>query len=389
MDNIKFQVTETQKYITELRRYFRMHPEIGGEEYETQQKIIAELKTLGLEPQMVAGTGVVAEIKGKAPGKTVALRCDIDALPIQDEIEHAYRSRNQGRCHACGHDAHMAMVLGAAKVLSSLELSGNVRLLFQPSEERFPGGAEAMVEAGVMSGVSAVIGAHVWQPFSTGTVGVSFGKTTASPDEFTLTIQGKGGHGSMPQQAIDPIFVGAQIVVALKAIVGTSINPLEQAVVSLGAFRAGEVFNIIPDTAVIKGTVRTFDHNVRMTIFDKIEQITSGICQAYGASFEFEKLLGYPPVINDPDVARLVYETAGEVLGEKGVFEMEPVMVGEDFSYFAQQAPGAFIFIGVGNPDKGLVYPHHHPKFDIDEDAIVTGMEVLVRTISKLLTRGE
>jgi len=387
MDNIKRLVAENQEYITKLRRHFRMYPEIGGEEYETQQKIATELKALGLEPQMVAGTGVVAEIKGKVPGKTIALRCDIDALPIDDETDHIYRSQNQGRCHACGHDAHMAMALGAAKVLSSLELTGNVRLLFQPSEERFPGGAEAMAKAGVMNGVFAVIGAHVWQPFTSGTIGISFGRTTASPDEFTLTIQGKGGHGSMPHQAIDPILVGAQIVVALKAIVGTSINPLEQAVVSLGAFRAGEVFNIIPDTAVIKGTVRTFEADVRMNVFDKIEQIASGICQAYGASFELVKLLGYPPVINDPGVARLAYEAAGEVLGEQGVFEMDPVMVGEDFSYFAEKAPGAFIFIGVGNSSKGLVYPHHHPRFDIDEAALAPGVEVLVRTISKLLRK--
>lgn len=384
MEHIKALAAQNKDYIIALRRHFRMYPEIGGEEFETQRKIVAELEALGLEPQIVAGTGVVAEIKGKTPGKTIALRCDIDALPIDDEIESAYRSQNQGVCHACGHDAHMAMALGAAKVLSSHELPGNVKLIFQPSEERFPGGAEAMVKAGVMDGVDAVIGAHVWQPFQAGTIGVSFGRTTASPDEFTLTIQGKGGHGSMPQQAIDPIFVGAQIAVALKAIVGNSVNPLEQAVVSLGAFKAGEVFNIIPDTAVLKGTVRTFENNVRMHVFDRIEQIASGICKAYGASFTLEKLLGYPPVINDPGVARLAFAATREVLGENGAFEMEPVMVGEDFSYFAQQAPGAFLFIGIGNPAKGVIYPHHHPKFDMDEDALVPGTEVMVRTICKL-----
>lgn len=387
MDKMADMTAPDYDYIIGLRRYFRMHPEIGGEEHQTQQKIMTELCAMGLEPRMAAGTGVIADIKGGLPGKTVALRCDIDALPIQDESDQPYRSRLEGKCHACGHDAHMAMVLGAARALAAqaLMLPGNVRLIFQPSEERFPGGAEAMIRDGAMQGVDTVLGAHVWQPFGAGTIGISFGRAMASPDEYTITIQGKGGHGSMPHQTVDPILVGAQIVIALKSVVGTHVDPLEQAVVSLGMFKAGEVFNIIPDTAVLKGTVRSFDQKVRIAIFNTIEQIVGGICQAAGASYVLEKFLGYPPVINDCRVAQTAFEAARETLGESGVFEMGPVMAGEDFSYYLQQAPGAFIFIGVGNPDKGIVYPHHHPRFDMDEAALGPGTAVIVKTVVKLL----
>ncbi|MCX7781346.1 MAG: amidohydrolase [Negativicutes bacterium] len=387
MNWIKQTVQQNQDYVIALRRHFRMNPETGGEEFRTQEKILAELKSLGIEARKAAGTGVIAEIRGARPGKTVAIRADIDALPIQDEIEQPYRSRISGRCHACGHDAHTAMALGVAKSLNTMRenITGNIRLLFQPSEEKFPGGALAMIEDGAMDGVDAVFGAHVWQPFAAGTAGISYGRTMASPDEYTITIQGKGGHGSMPQQTVDPLLVGAQIVLALKTIVGANVDPLEQAVVSLGMFKAGEVFNIIPDTAVLKGTVRTFDHAVRMSIFDRIEQIVRGMCAANGATYTFDKFLGYPPVINDPNIAAIAAAAAGETLGKAAVFEMKPVMGGEDFSYYQQKAPGAFLFIGVGNKEKGLIHPHHHPKFDIDETALVYGCEIMARTALKLL----
>jgi amidohydrolase len=390
MDNINAAAIQNNEYVISLRRYFRMHPETGGEEYRTQEKIMSELRTMGLQPRTAAGTGVIADIQGAKPGRTVAVRADIDALPIQDEIEQPYRSTYEGKCHACGHDAHIAIALGTANILNTIkpELAGTIRFLFQPSEEKFPGGAQAMIEDGAMEGVDAVIGAHVWQPFRSGTVGISYGRTMASPDEFTITIQGKGGHGSMPHQTVDPLFLGAQIIVALKTIVGTDVNPLEQAVVSLGMFKAGEVFNIIPDTAVIKGTVRTFDYNVRMTIFDRIDRIAKGICEAAGATYAFDKFLGYPPVINDRSTAQAAAKAAREVWGDNAAFEMEPVMAGEDFSYYQQQAPGAFVFIGVGDPEKGIVYPHHHPKFDIDETALCSATNFMARTVVNILKEG-
>lgn len=375
------------QYVIALRRHFRMNPELGGEEFETQKKIISELKAMGLEPRAAAGTGVIVEVQGARTGKTIAIRADIDALPVQDEIDQPYRSQNDGLCHACGHDGHMAMLLGLVKIFTGLSagLSGKVRFLFQPSEEKFPGGAEAMIADGAMEGVAAVIGAHLWQPLNVGTIGITYGPMMASPDEFSITIQGKGGHGSMPHQTIDPISVGAQIVVALKAITGNDIKTNELAVLSLGVFKAGSVFNIIPDTALLQGTVRSFSQEVREKVYARIEQICRGICTAHGAEFSFEAVYGYPPVINDPHVSALVAEAGKELLGEAGVIELQPAMVGEDFSFYQQQAPGAFIFVGIGNADKGLVYPHHHPKFDMDEEGLRIGMEVMARTAVNLL----
>lgn len=378
---------EHHQYVIGLRRYFRMHPELGGEEFETQKKIVAELKAMGLQPRAAAGTGVIVEVQGARPGKTVAIRADIDALPVQDEVDQPYRSQNNGLCHACGHDGHTAMLLGLVKMFTGLSagINGKVRFLFQPSEEKFPGGAEAMIADGAMEGVAAVIGAHLWQPLNVGTIGITYGPMMASPDEFSITIQGKGGHGSMPHQTIDPISVGAQIVVALKAITGNDIKTNELAVLSLGVFKAGSVFNIIPDTALLQGTVRSFSQEVREKVFARIEQICNGICIAHGASFNFEPVYGYPPVINNPHVSALVAEAGKEILGEAGVIELQPAMVGEDFSFYQQQAPGSFIFVGIGNEDKGLVYPHHHPKFDMDEDGLKIGMEVMAQTVVKLL----
>lgn len=380
-------VREQEQYVVAMRRHFRRRPELGGQEYETQKKIIAELSAIGLEPRPAAGTGVIAEITGSRPGPTVAIRADIDALPIQDEIDQPYRSENDGLCHACGHDGHTAMLLGIARVFRAMrtELAGNIRLLFQPSEERFPGGAEAMIAAGALQGVTAVIGAHLWQPLAAGTMGITYGPMMASPDEFTITIQGRGGHGSMPQQTIDPIYVGAQIVLALKTITGSQISANELAVLSLGAFKAGEVFNIIPDSAVLQGSVRTFSPAVRETIFACIEQICSGICAASGAAYTLENCNGYPPVINDPRLAGIVALAGKAVLGDSQVIEICPVMGAEDFSRYQEQVPGCFLFIGIGNQEKGIVYPHHHPKFDMDEQALAQGVEIMAGAALRLL----
>ncbi|XFO66939.1 N-acetyldiaminopimelate deacetylase [Sporomusa silvacetica DSM 10669] len=380
-------VKEGNDYVVKLRRHFRAFPELGGEEVETQKKIIAELTAMGLNPRSAAGTGIIAEIKGGRQGKTVAIRADIDALPIQDEIDQSYRSRNTGRCHACGHDGHTAMLLGIAKVFSTIkeELPGTIRLLFQPSEEKFPGGALAMIADGAVEGVDAVIGAHLWQPFAVGTMGLTYGPMMASPDEFTITIKGSGGHGSMPHQTIDPLYVGAQIVLALKTITGNNVSTNELAVLSLGVFKAGDVFNVIPDSATLQGTVRTFSQSTRETIFAAIDRICGGICAAAGATYNLESHLGYPPVINNPEVAKIVAQSAEAVLGKTAVFEMNPAMVGEDFSYYQQQVPGCFMFIGVGNKDKGFVYPHHHPKFDMDENAFSHGVEIMVVSAVNLL----
>ncbi len=386
MDKIKETVAKQQEYVIAMRRHFHMHPEIGGEEIATQQKIMEELSALGISPRKAAGTGVIAEIKGAFPGKTVALRADIDALPLQDEIDKPYRSQIPGKCHACGHDGHMAMLLAMARVFADLreELHGNVRFLFQPSEERFPGGAEIMIADGAMDGVDFVLGTHLWQPLDAGVVGISYGRLMAAPDEFTITVQGKGGHGSMPHDTVCALSTAAEIVCMLNTIVGRSINPLESSVVSLGMFQSGKVFNITPDIAVLKGTIRSFDEKVRMRTWDRLDEICSGVCQAMGATHTVEKIFGYPPVINNPEVAAVVAEAGRESTDPAMVREVPACMGAEDFSYYLQKAPGMFLFLGIGNPDKDASFSHHHPKFDMDESALITGVEVMVRATLKL-----
>ena len=389
MDKIKESVLRHKETVVALRRHFHQHPEVGGEEFATQARIIEELTALGLSPKKIADTGVIADLKGAHPGKMVALRADIDALPIQDEIDKPYKSTIPGKCHACGHDAHTAMLLTLARVFTDLkaDIHGTIRLMFQPSEERFPGGAERMVAAGCMEGVDYVLGAHVWQPLPAGKIGISYGRTMAAPDQFTIFVQGKGGHGSMPQGTVCALSTGAEIVSMLNSILGRNVNPLESAVVSLGSFHSGEVFNIIPDTAEIKGTVRTFDDSVRKLVWDRFDEICAGVCSARGATYTVDKVFGYPAVINNPEISAVVAEAGREAAGAEAVVEIGPSMGGEDFSYFMQKAPGMFLMLGGGNPATDAIYPHHHPKFDIDDSVLPIGVETFARATFKLLAR--
>ncbi len=389
MDKIKESINRHKETVISLRRYFHANPELGGEEFATQAKIIEELTALGLSPKKITGTGVIADLIGGQSGKMVALRADIDALPLQDEIDKPYRSTKAGKCHACGHDAHTAMLLTIARVFTDLkaDLHGTVRLMFQPSEEKFPGGAEQMVAEGCMEGVDYVLGAHIWQPLEAGKIGVSYGRVMAAPDQFTIFIQGKGGHGSMPQGTVCALSTAAELVSMLNSIIGRNVNPLESAVLSLGSFQSGEVFNIIPDTAEIKGTVRTFDDAVRKLVWDRFDAVCEGVCKAMGATYKIEKVFGYPAVLNNPDIAAIVAEAGCESVGAANVVEVGPSMGGEDFSYFMQKAPGMFLMLGGGNPATDAIYPHHHPKFDIDDSVLPIGVETFVRATFKLLAR--
>ena len=375
--------------IIELRRYLHSFPELSKLEFNTQKRIIQELSDIGLTCRPIAGTGVIAQLQGNKPGKTIAIRADIDALALVDECGTSYQSQNHSVCHACGHDGHISMLVGVAKIMAEMkdEIAGNIRFLFQPSEEQFPGGAMSMIEEGALLGVDGIIGAHLWQPVKVGTIGITAGRFMASPDEFTITIKGRGGHGSMPQQTIDALVIGAQLTMALQTIVSRNIDPIEQAVVSLGYFKSGEIFNIIPDTAVLMGTVRSFEPSVRSLIFERIEQITAGICMANGATYEISKTLGFPAVINIADYSKVIGEAGAIVLGKDNVITVNPVMGGEDFSYYLEKVPGAFYFIGVGNTEKGIVYPQHHPKYDIDEDALGYGMEIMTTAALMLAKR--
>ena len=370
------------------RRHLHEHPELAFQEVETARFVAERLQHLGVEEIQtgIAQTGVTGLIHGTAPGtgKTVLLRADMDALPLNEENQVEYRSTVANVMHACGHDGHTAMLLGVSRILLERrdQFAGTVKVLFQPAEEVPPGGAQAMIAAGVLDNpkVDAAFGMHLAQEQPLGQIAFRAGPTMAAADRFSLTIRGKGGHGARPQSTVDPIAVGAQIVVALQTIVARETDPLKAAVVTVGAFRAGDAFNVIPDTAELRGTVRTFDPAVRDGLEARIEALVRGIASAMRAEIDFTYARGYPATINHPEMTALARAATIATLGEDRVIETPQIMGAEDFSYFLEAVPGCFFFVGSRNPDKGLVWGHHHPRFDFDEEALGTGIEAMVAT---------
>ncbi len=370
------------------RRHLHRNPELSFHEEKTAQFVYETLGSFGdLELSRPTKTSVVARLIGAKPGRTLAIRADMDALPIEEENSFEFASKNPGVMHACGHDGHTAMLLGTAKILRGLKnkINGEVRFLFQHAEELYPGGAEEMVEAGVMDGVDAVVGIHLWAPMEVGKVGVAYGPFMAAPDTFWITITGRGGHAAMPHQAVDSIAIGAQVVTNLQHVVSRNIDPLDNVVVSVTKFTGGTTHNVIPGTVEMLGTVRTLDPGVREKIPEIMERVVKGITEAHGASYGFEYQFGYRPVINDEEVTRVIEETVREVLGDETLEVMRPNMGGEDFSAFQQKAPGTFFYVGAGNEDKGIIHPHHHPRFTVDEDALPYGVKMFVNATFKLL----
>ncbi|MEZ4458084.1 MAG: amidohydrolase, partial [Gemmatimonadales bacterium] len=324
------------------------------------------------------------------PGPVLAFRADMDALPIQEENEHDFVSTAPGVMHACGHDGHTAVLLGVARILTERrdELAGELRFIFQHAEEVLPGGAQAMVDAGVMDGVDLVVGQHVWATLEHGQIGVKEGPMMASPDTFFITIRGKGGHAAKPEQTIDPIPVAAQVVMALQTIVSRTVDPIEPAVVSVTQFHAGTTHNVIPEEAKLVGTVRTFDKALRARIPEDMERIIKGITEAHRADYEFAWQEGYRPVINDAAVTGRVAAVARRLFGDERVVTMPPNMGGEDFSAFLEKAPGTFFYTGAGNAERGLKGPHHHPKFDIDESSLDLSLRLFVAVALDVLSNG-
>jgi len=370
------------------RRYLHEHPELSFYEEKTAQFVYDTLSSFGgLELSRPTKNSVMARLVGKQPGKTLAIRADMDALPIQEENVFEFASKNPGVMHACGHDGHTAMLLGCAKVLTALkdQLQGEVRFLFQHAEEIAPGGAEEMVQAGVMEGVDYVIGTHLWSPLETGKIGVTFGPMMAAPDTFWITVQGRGGHAALPHQTIDSIAVAAQVVTNLQHIVSRNTDPLDNLVISVTQFIGGTTHNVIPGSVEICGTVRSFDATLRESVPALMERVVKGITDAHGATYTFKYEFGYRPVINDAEVTEKIRETVLEVFGEEALEMLRPNMGGEDFSAFQQKAPGTFFYVGAGNPAKGITYPHHHPRFTIDEDALEKGVKMFVHAAFKLL----
>ncbi|MEM9271390.1 MAG: M20 family metallopeptidase [Cyanobacteria bacterium P01_F01_bin.143] len=386
LNNIRSQIKALQPELVTWRRTIHQKPELGFQEKITADFIAGKLTQWSIPHQTgIAKTGIVAVIEGAKPGKVQAIRADIDALPIQEANEVPYRSQHDGKMHACGHDGHTAIALGTAYYLSQHkeDLHGTVKIIFQPAEEG-PGGAKPMIEAGVLKNpdVEQIIGLHLWNNLPIGTVGVRSGPLMAASERFSVKIIGRGGHGAMPDQTVDSIVVASQIVSALQTIVARNVNPLDSAVVTIGEFHAGTNFNVIADSAFLSGTVRYFNPKLESIIPQRIENIISGICESHGARYDLDYKQLYPATVNDPKMAELVRSVAIEVLETPmGVVPECQTMGGEDMSFFLQQVPGCYFFLGSANPDKGLAYPHHHPRFDFDETVLAMGVEIFVRCI--------
>ena len=369
IEEIKKDVERITPDLIRWRRDFHRLPEVAFREERTSKVLRQYLEGLGIPVHSLAKTGLRAELKGRPDGKTLALRADIDALPLQEENECDYKSENPGAMHACGHDGHMAIVMAAAKILSEKrdKLKGNVVFLFQPSEELPPGGAKPMIEEGALEGVDAVFGLHLWQNLPTGKIGVVKGPMMAASDNFSVCVKGKAGHGSMPHQTVDPIYVASQLVVNIQSIVSRNVDPLKPAVVSFGVFQGGTINNIIPDDVLLKGTVRSFDPEVQELAERRLGDIIKDTCLAFGAEGKLVYERGYPALVNHATEVDFLLDVVKKTLGGDRAVEFDPIMGGEDFAYFLQKVPGAFFFFGSGD---GNEYPHHHPKFNIDEKAL-------------------
>ncbi|NJP11727.1 MAG: amidohydrolase [Leptolyngbyaceae cyanobacterium RU_5_1] len=385
---IRAAIRTLQPQLVEWRRQLHQKPELGFQEVLTSEFVAQKLQEWGIEHQTgIAKTGIMATIRSDRPGPVFAIRADMDALPIQEQNEVPYKSQHDGIMHACGHDGHITVALGTAYYLSQHrdDFIGTVKIIFQPAEEGL-GGAEPMVKAGVLKNpdVDAMIGLHLWNNLPLGTVGVRAGALMAAVECFECIILGKGGHGAIPQQTIDSVVVGAQVVNALQTIVSRNVNPIDSAVVTIGEFHAGTAHNVIADTAKLGGTVRYFNPTYKGYFGPRLEQIIRGICQAHGARYELNYWELYPPVINDGAIANLVRSIAEDVIESPlGVVPDCQTMGGEDMSFFLQEVPGCYFFLGSANAEKDLAYPHHHPRFDFDETALSMGVEIFVRCVEK------
>lgn len=381
-------VDTVKEELIRWRRYLHQNPELSFEEEQTSKFVYDTLASFpGLELSRPTKTSVMARLKGAEPGPVLAIRADMDALPIFEENAFEFVSAVPGKMHACGHDGHTAMLLGTAKILTQFQdqLHGEVRFIFQHAEELFPGGAGQMVAAGVMDGVDTVIGIHLWSPLEVGKIAVRKGQFMAAPDTFYITIRGRGGHAAQPQATVDPIVIAAQVVTNLQQIVSRKMDPLDPVVLSVTQFHAGTAHNIIPEKVELNGTVRSFKTELRTEVPRLMEQIVKGITEAHGATYEFRYEQGYQAVVNDDEVTEKIRQVLIEVFGEEVVIEGEQHMGGEDFSAYQQVVPGTFFNVGAGNLEKGIVYPHHHPKFTIDEESLPMGVQAFVAIALKVL----
>jgi len=385
-DHLKSDIDELVPDLIATRRDLHEHPELAFEEVRTSGIVEQRLRTMGLEVQTnIAKTGVVGLLRGGAskPGaKTIAIRADMDALPIHEMNDIDYRSTIDGKMHACGHDGHTSILLAVADILNKRrkELDGNVKFVFQPAEESI-GGAEPMIKEGAMQDVDSIIGLHLISDYPFGRVGVRAGAVFASADKFILKVKGKGGHAAMPETAVDPVVISAYIVTALQTLISRETSPMSQAVITIGKIQAGSAFNIIPESAEMHGTLRAFNSERRSKLLRRISEVAQGIATTMGGSCEVEIIDGCPPCVNDINITEIVRKAAIAAVGEEEVDASEDVMTtgSDDMACFLEAVPGCYFIVGAKNEEKGANYPHHHPRFNIDEDALPIGVEVLTR----------
>ena len=385
---IRPEIQSLEETIVSTRRDIHQYPELAFDEHRTSELVAKRLTSMGLDVQTGVGkTGVVGTLKGNQDGKTIALRADMDALPMQETSDIAYKSVHDGIMHACGHDGHTAMLLGAAEAISKSRdnLKGTIKFFFQPAEEG-QGGARYMIDDGALDGVDEAYGIHLWNYQKYGTVGVKPGPIMAAADIFKIIIHGKGGHGAAPQGTQDAVLIAAHIIQILQTIVSRNTNPIESTVVTVGQINGGYNFNIIADTVTLKGTTRAYTENNRQLIKDRMVEIIAGTEKTFGATIELEYEDGYPPTINDPVAAENLLNAAKKIVGD-GAGHPYLSMGGEDFSYFLQKVPGCYFLIGSAPQDREpLSVPHHCSHFDIDERALLVGSSVYLQLIDDLLS---
>lgn len=396
IEEVKKIAEEIKDEIISIRRQIHMNPELGYEEFETSKLVAQKLEEFGIEITTgVAKTGVIGLIKGEASkGTTIGIRADMDALPLQEENEIPYKSKVDGKMHACGHDAHTAILLGVGKILSQMKdkIKGNVKLFFQPAEEGL-GGAKPMVDEGALKNpeVSAVIALHVDEEVKVNTIEMKDGSLTASSDKFWIDIIGKGGHAALPHMTIDPIIVGANIVNLIQTIPSRNTNPVHSVVVTVGTFNAGSAYNIIPDSAHLTGTIRALTPEDRDATHEHLERIVKGVQETFGGEVKVRIKRGYNPGLNSPELNEILKEAAKEIISEENIIIAQyPTMGAEDFFDFSDnyRIPVTMFWLGTGNEEKGIIYPGHNPKFDIDEDAIPIGCSILALTALKYLEKN-
>ncbi len=376
-------------WLVEIRRTIHMHPELGFEEVETSKLISEWLERFGFQVKKgIAKTGVVGLLQGSKTGKTVAIRADMDALPLNEVNPVPYASKIKGKMHACGHDAHVTILLGVAKFFSSMkdQVRGNIMWIFQPAEEG-GGGGRMMVEEGVLENpkVDAIFGAHVFPQLPIGKVGVCEGEALAAADRFIIKVIGKSGHAASPHLAKDPILAAGHLITQLHSIVSRNVNPLDSAVITVGKVSGGTAFNIIPDEVELLGTLRSLNSRVREEVKSRIEEVAQGTAHSFGMDYRFDFEYGYPVLVNDPEMTKLVSEACSKGIGEGNVENLKPSMGAEDFAYYLEKIPGAFFRLGTENEERGIIHPYHSSLFDIDEEVLPFGVEMFVRIIDRYL----